>query len=149
MEQVGKRWLAGPLLRDEDGQLLTKEGPSKVNPALGFGVRRREMLRAAGDLKRSPTNAAAAIHSPANLPRWGSFAIVVRMFQEGPAEGSLAFAIADHRTAYNQAPVCEGREKLAVVSLREPKSYKMRGLLRRRSFSERPRRRRSTARYRK
>ena len=52
---------------------------------------------------------------------------MVRTFQEGQVEESLAFAKADHRAGYNQPPVCAGRKRLAAVSLRDPKSDEIRG----------------------
>ena len=54
---------------------------------------------------------------------------MVRVFQDGQAQGSLAFAKADHKAARKQVPVCEGRKKLAVVPLRDPGSNKMRSFI--------------------
>ena len=47
----------------------------------------------------------------------------------GQAKKSLAFAKAGHKAARKQLPMCEGRKKLARVSLRGRKSNKMEGVI--------------------
>ena len=79
-----------------------------MNPAFRFRVYRGVKLRAVGDLQRSRTNAAAAIHTPANHPARDHFATGFRTFQGGKAKESPGFAKAGNRAAYKQFP-CEAR----------------------------------------
>ena len=125
-DQVEKGWFDGPCPSDDQSRLLTGEGPQDVNPAFRFGAQQGEKLRAADDLKRSRANAAAAIRAPANLPLCDHFGAEVGMFQEGQTNGSTAFALAGHRAAYKQLPVCEERENPAAGSLRGQKTNKPR-----------------------
>ena len=67
MGRVEKGWLDGPLPYDEDGQMLTRQGTLKVNPAFRFGAHQKGKPRVVGDLKGSRANAAAAVHTPVNL----------------------------------------------------------------------------------
>ena len=46
------------------GELLVEGKETVVNPAYRFGAQQADNLRAAGDLKRSATNEAAAAHTP-------------------------------------------------------------------------------------
>ena len=82
LDHEAKGCLDGPFPFDEEGQMITGEGPQLVNPAFRFGVQQGEKLRAVDDLKRSQTNRAAAIRTPVNLPTWDHFSAVIRTFQE-------------------------------------------------------------------
>ena len=53
LNQVATGWLNGLFPFDENGKLVTGDGPQLVNPASRFGVQQGGKLRAAGDLKRS------------------------------------------------------------------------------------------------
>ena len=44
-DQVERGGLGGPFPFDGDGQLLTSGGPQSVNPASGFGVKRKAAIR--------------------------------------------------------------------------------------------------------
>ena len=129
VEQVEKGWLDGPFPFDEEGKMITGEGPQLVNPAFRFGVQQGEKLRAVDDLKRSQTNRAAAIRTPVNLPTWDHFSAVIRTFQEAKMSEGLAMAKADHRDAYKQLPVRKDQECFAIVTLRDPTSGKLRGFI--------------------
>ena len=127
--QVEKGWLHGPFAFDEEGNLVTEEGPQLANPAFRFGVQQGTKLRAVDDLKRSQTNRAAAVRTPVNLPTWDHFSAVIRSFHEKGMSENLAMAKADHRDAYKQLPVKEDHKMLAVVTLKEPDTGEMRGFI--------------------
>ena len=127
--QVEKGWLQGPFKFDDEGNLVTNEGPQLANPAFRFGVQQGDKLRAVDDLKRSQTNRAAAVRTPVNLPTWDHFSAVIRSFQERGLSENLAMAKADHRDAYKQLPVRDDHKMLAVVTLKEPESGEMRGFV--------------------
>ena len=50
MEQVEEGWLKGRAPYEPDGQLLTGEGPVKVNPAFRIGAHQEGKSRAVNDL---------------------------------------------------------------------------------------------------
>ena len=127
--QVEKGWLQGPFKFDDEGNLVTNEGPQLANPAFRFGVQQGDKLRAVDDLKRSQTNRAAAVRTPVNLPTWDHFSAVIRSFQERGLSENLAMAKADHRDAYKQLPVRDDHKMFAVVTLKEPDSGEMRGFV--------------------
>ena len=128
-DQVKKRLLGGPFRFDDQGRLLTAEGPQRVSPAFRFGAQRGGKLRAVGEPKRSRANAAAAIHAPANLPTWDHLSTVIRTSRGGRTRERPAFAKPGHRAAYKQLPGCEERKNLAAVSLRGPNAGEMRGFI--------------------
>ena len=64
----GKGWLEGPFPYTGRGKLPANGKTVEANPASCFGVQQTDKFRAVDDLKRSSGNAAAAVHSPINLP---------------------------------------------------------------------------------
>ena len=80
LDQVDKGWLGGPFLFDEDGRLVTGEGPQSADPAFRFGLQQDDKQRAPDGLKRGQTNRATATQTPVNLSTWGHFAAIIRTF---------------------------------------------------------------------
>ena len=100
LDQVERGRLSGPSPFGVNGKLVTGDGPQLANPAFRFGAQQGPKLIAAGDLKRSQTNRAAAIRAPVNLQTRGHFPAAIRMFQEEQtSKKSLVVAKADHRDA--------------------------------------------------
>ena len=100
MEHVKKGRLNGPFLSDAGGRFATVGGPKLVHPAVRFGARQGQKLRAGEFLRRNQTNRAAAIKTPVNHPTWEHFSATIRTFQERGAGENLATTEADHKDAY-------------------------------------------------
>ena len=118
------RW---PLSVRRGGKIRGRIGPADSEPVLQIRGTTGGELRAVDDLQRSQANGAAAIQTLANLPTWGHFAAISRLFQDAGAAGCLAMVEAGRRDAHEQLPVCAERKMLAVVTLRNPKSGKTSG----------------------
>ena len=71
-----------------------------VYPAVRFGARQGQKLRAGEYLRRNQTNRAAAIKTLVNHPTWEHFSAIIRTFQEMGAGGNLATTKADRKDAY-------------------------------------------------
>ena len=99
-----------PVPFDEEGRLIAGKGPHLVNPACRFGGE----VRSVGDLKRSQTNRAAVVRTPANLPTSDHFATIIGMCPDADNPGCLAMFTAHHEEAYEQLAVREEREKLGL-----------------------------------
>ena len=126
---MGNDWLDGPFPFDENGGLVTGEGPQLADPAFRFRGQQGEELRAGYDLKRSEKAKAAVIRTPVNLPTWGHVISITRTFQERGVPGSLPMATADHRDAYKQLPLRGDHGMLAAVTLQYPATGRHRGLM--------------------
>ena len=97
--QVDTGRLDGPLPSDAEGKLMAGPGPHLVHPAFRFGARQGSKWRAVGEIEGSQTYGAAVFRTPVNLPTWGHFAAILRMFHEAGIPGSFAMAQADHKEA--------------------------------------------------
>ena len=82
VNHVDKGWLDGPLPLDEDGKVVTGEGPQPASPAFRFGVRQGKQLRVVDDLKEAKRIGWQRLEHPVNHPAWDHFAATIRTFQE-------------------------------------------------------------------
>ena len=129
LEHVDLGWLDGPFPSDEDGKLVTGEGPQRANLASRFGLQPGKKLRVVDGLRRSPTDTAAAARTSVNPLTWDHFAALVRTFQAKGTSGNVATAKADSGYAYIQLPARDGRKMWVVVFPKDPPSGKMRGFI--------------------
>ena len=71
VSQEGRGLLEGPFVYPANRKLPVNEKHAIVNPAYRFGFQRTDELGAVGDLRGSPTNEDAAVHTPVYIPSRG------------------------------------------------------------------------------
>ena len=114
-------------------------GESKVvNPVYRFGAQQSDKLRAKGDLKRSLTDDASAVHTPINLASWDRSAQVCYLFRFRVEKRPLGTAEAVHAAAYKQLLLKVGDELSAAARLLNPRDSMCSGFSPERGFLDPP-----------
>ena len=97
--QVQRGWLDGPFPSDDEGRLITGQGPQPVNLTFRLGVQQGGKLRAVDDLKRSQADRTAKVRTPVNLPACGNLAAIIRMVCGEDSPKCVVIVKADHKGA--------------------------------------------------
>ena len=114
-------------------------GESKVvNPVYRFGAQQSDKLRAKGDLKRSLTDGASAVHTPINLASWDRSAQICYLFRFRVEKRPLGMPEAGHADANKQIPLKMGDELSAAARLLNPRDSMCCGFFLERGFLDPP-----------
>ena len=119
--EVGKGWLEVPPLPPCTGSGKLSLNGEKIlaSPVYSFGAQLAAKLRDVGDLKRSFTDAATAVHPPINPPSWDHIAQLCGLSRLRLDPRPLASAKADRADSYELLPLLEKDGLSAEVTLRK------------------------------